>query len=223
LKKVFSKIKTQIEDKREENKKKLSEEVIKVTEEMARMRDSQPARHVAPSLDHMQQTSRSGARPMPPSEGRRRKLFSEVLKDKGDKEYKITLKAKNNSQSPEQIKLQLKKDINPTDIKVGIKTLKTLQDGRIFIETGSEEEINSLSSAISTKCGKQLEIIKHKLRKPKLIIYNVSEEITIENATDIIKAQNPEITLNGEDIVAKFRYKTRKGNYNIVIEVGPQT
>ena len=34
---------------------------------------------------------------------------------------------------------------------------------------------------------------------------------------------NPEITMSGEDITAKFRYKTRKGNYNIVIEVGPHT
>jgi len=172
LRKVFSKMKTQLETNSGENKK-LSEKFMKVTEEMVRMRDSQPARQVAPSLDHMQQTSRSEARQVPPSDGRRRKLFAEVLKDETDKRYKITLKAKDNCKSPEQIKLQLKKDINPTDIKVGIKTLKTLRDGRIIIETGSEEEISSLSSAISTKCGEQLEIIKHKLRKPRLIIYNV--------------------------------------------------
>jgi hypothetical protein len=213
-------MKTRLETKSGENKK-LREEVMKVAEEMVRMRDSQPVRKVARSLDHMQQTSRSEARQVPPSDGRRRKLFVEVLKDETDKRYKITLKGKDNCKSPEQIKLQLM-DINPTDIKVGIKTLKTLWDGRIIIETGSEEEINSLSSAIITKCGEEPEIIKHKLRKPRLIIYNVSEEIRIENAATIIKAQNPEIKLNGEDIVAKFRYKTRKGNYNTVIEVGPQ-
>jgi len=64
--------------------------------------------------------------------------------------------------------------------------------------------------------------MKHKLRKPRLIIYNVPEEITIANVT-VIKAQNPEITMNGEEVTAKFKYKTRKGNYNIVVEVGPQT
>ena len=52
---------------------------------------------------------------------------------------------------------------------------------------------------------------------------NVPEEITIANVTNVIKAQNPDIGMNGEEITAKFRYKTRKGNYNIVIEVGPQT
>ena len=221
LRKVFSKMKTQLKNKSEENKK-LSKEFMKVTEEMVRMRNSQPVIQVAPSLDHKQEISRSEAQPVPPSEGRRKKLFVEVLKDGADKRYKLTLTAKGKSQSPEQIKLQLKKDINPTDIKVGVKTLKTLRDGRILVETDSEEEINSLSLAISTKCGEQLEIRKHTLRKPTLILY-VSEETTIENATDIIKAQNPDIVLNEDNIVAKFRYKTRKGNYNLVTEVRPQT
>jgi len=67
-----------------------------------------------------------------------------------------------------------------------------------------------------------LEIIKHKLRKPRIIIYNVSEEITTENVVTIIKAQNSEILTNGEDMEAKFRYKTRKGRHNIVLEVSPQ-
>ena len=105
----------------------------------------------------------------------------------------------------------MKKEINPTDIKVGIKTLKTIRDGRLVTERGSEEEIKSLSSAIITKFGEKLEIIKPTLRKQNLIIYNVTEEITIEKATIIIKAQNPEITPNGEEIVAKFRYKNKKG------------
>jgi len=29
--------------------------------------------------------------------------------------------------------------------------------------------------------------------------------------------------MNGEEVTAKFRYKTRKGNNNILIEIGPQT
>jgi hypothetical protein len=83
--------------------------------------------------------------------------------------------------------------------------------------------MNSLSSAINTKCGEQLAVRKHKLRKSRLIIYNVSEGITTENATDIIKAQNPYLIMNEEDVLANVRYKTRKGNYNLVSEVGSQT
>jgi hypothetical protein len=146
-----------------------------------------------------------------------------VVKTEGNKRYRITLKAKDKTLSPEQIKLRLKKNIIPTDIKVGIKAVKTLRDRGIIIERCSEEEINSLSSEINTKLGEQLEIIKHKLGNPRLIIYNVSEEITTENVAAIIKVQNPEAIANGEDTEAKFRFKTRKGRLNIVMEVGPST
>ena len=222
LRKVLSNLKSQLDTKSDENKK-LTVEVKKTREAMVERRERQNARQVAPSLDNLQQTPSSRVRQLSPPAGRKGQLFSEVLKGGGDNRYKISIKAKNNEKSPEQIKLQLKKEINPTDIRVGIKTFKTLRDGRIIIETGSEEELKSLSSAISTKCGGQLEVIKHQLRKPRIIIYNAPEEITVENVTDIIKAQNPDITQNGEDMVAKFKYKTKKGNYNIVIEVGPQT
>jgi len=116
-----------------------------------------------------------------PSEGGRRKFYSEMVKYKENKRYRIKLKAKDDTLTPEQIKLQQKKNINPTDIKVGIKAVKPIKDRGILIETGSEEEINSLSSEINSKFGEQLEIIKHKSRKPRIILYNVSEEITTEN------------------------------------------
>jgi hypothetical protein len=145
-----------------------------------------------------------------PSEGGRRKLYAEAVKNDENKRYRITLKAKDDTLSREQIKLQRKQKINPTDIKVGIQAVKTLSDRGIIIETGSEEEINTLSSEINTKLKKRLEIIKHELRKPRLIIYNVLEEISTENVVGIIKTQNLEIITNEGDIEAKFRYKTRK-------------
>ena len=45
----------------------------------------------------------------------------------------------------------MKSKINPTDIKVGISTLKTLRDGRVQIETGSKEEIDTLQKDINDK------------------------------------------------------------------------
>jgi len=62
----------------------------------------------------------------------------------------------------------------------------------------------------------------HRLRKPRLIIYSVPEETSTQNVATIIKAQNPEIQFNGEDIEAKYKFKDRKGRHNIVMEVGPQ-
>ena len=50
----------------------------------------------------------------------------------------------NSKQLPETIKQLLKAKINPTEINVGINTFKTLNSGRVLIETNSKEEIEAL-------------------------------------------------------------------------------
>ena len=128
LRKVLSNLKSQLDITRDENKK-LKVEVKKTQEAMVERRERQNARQVAPSLDK-QQTPSSRVSLLSPPAGRNRKLlFSEALKGGEDKRYKITQKAKDIEKSPEQIKLQIKKEINPTDIKVGIKSFKTLRMG----------------------------------------------------------------------------------------------
>ena len=54
-------------------------------------------------------------------------------------------------------------------------------------------------------------------------MYSVPEEITVENVGAAIRAQNPEAITNEENIEAKYRYKNKRGRYNIIMEVGPQT
>jgi hypothetical protein len=55
-----------------------------------------------------------------------------------------------------------------------------------------------------------LEVIQHKLRKPRLTIYIVPDEITTENVVAIIKTQNPELLTNGEDIEEKYKFKKQE-------------
>ena len=221
LRKVFSQQKSELKNANEESKK-LQEEVSNAKESKARGGDSRSERQVAPSLGHAQQSPSGGARQVLPPAGGRRKLYADAVKNEGTRWYRVTLKAKDATLTTQQIKLQLREHINPTHIKVGIQAVRTLGDKGIRIETGSEEEINTLSTEISTKLGERLEIKKHTLRNPRIIIY-VTEEITTENVAAIIKAQNPEINANGEDIIAKFRYTNKKGRYNLVMEVGPST
>ena len=58
----------------------------------------------------------------------------------------------------------------------------------------------------------------HKLRNPRLVIYNIPDDISIENIEHTLIAQNPELNLEAGDI-AKFAYDTKRGTRNIVIEV----
>jgi hypothetical protein len=138
------------------------------------------------------------------------------------KKYKLTLISKEN-QSPEIIKGLLKSAINPTEIKVGINTFKSLKNGKVLIETSSKEEIEALGKDINKKCGGKLEANIHKFRNLRLVILNIPEDISTGNLEDTLIAQNPELNLQKGDIKAKLRYETKKHIQNLLIELGTQT
>ena len=100
--------------------------------------------------------------------GGKKKLFSEVLCGKYETRHKLTIKPKDN-QSTEEIKWLLKSKIDPINMKIGIRTFKSLKNGNVLIEADSKEEIEVLNSQIQDKYGDQLEINVQKRRNPRLI------------------------------------------------------
>jgi len=121
------------------------------------------------------------------------------------------------------IKNAVRTNVNPTAMIVGIKSFKSLKDGQVLIEAGTSEEIKLLSSSIRDKCREDLEVTIPKLRKPRMIIHNVPQDITAENLEETILAQNPELGLISGDIEARFTFRTKLGLVKMVIEVGSET
>ena len=117
----------------------------------------------------------------------------------------------------------LKSKINPTKIKVGVNSLKSLKDGRVLIATGSKDEAEILTRNIRDKCGEKLEAKVQKPRDPRLKIHNIPEEIFIENIEETLLAQNPDFGLKSGEIKPKFTYTTKKHTRNLVIEVSSYT
>ena len=113
--------------------------------------------------------------------------------------------------------------IDPVNMKIGIRTFKSLKNGNVLIEAYSKDEIKTLNTQIRDKSGDQLEVKVQNRRNPRLIIYNVPDVVTPENAEDIILAQNPDLELQKGDIQTKFAFKTKRNIRNMVIEVNPQT
>jgi len=68
-----------------------------------------------------------------------------------------------------------------------------------------------------------LEVVVPQLRKPRMVINNVPNYITVGNLEEVIIAQNPELELVQGDMEAKFIYSTKWGQNKIVVEVGPDT
>ena len=147
------------------------------------------------------------------------KLYSEAVSSvKPKKLFQLTVKSSGNTTQEEVTEL-LKEKIKPTEIKVGINKFKVLNNGNIIIGTNTKREIEALEKEIATKCGGELEANIHKLRKPRLIIYNVPEDISITNLEDTLLMQNPDIGLTKGDISAKFAFTAKNKNRNLVIEV----
>ena len=117
----------------------------------------------------------------------------------------------------------LKRKIDPSQLKVGVSSLKTLRDGRLIIEVGSENEIALLGKKIEEQCSQQLEVNVPKLRNPYVIIYNVPEEISPQNAAEVIRSQNEELNINENSIRPKFIMTNRRNTRNLVAEVSPET
>jgi len=147
--------------------------------------------------------------------------YTEAVQGTKGKTFKMTIKSRG-AHPLEKIKQILQNKINPGEINLGVNTFKTLGGG-VLIETNSKEEIEVLDKEIQAKCCDDLEVHVHSLRKPRIIILNVPENITTTNIEDTILRQNPELNLQKGSITAKFTYVTKKKHHNAVAEVGAET
>ena len=87
-------------------------------------------------------------------------------------------------------------------MKVGICALKSLRDGRVIVETKSKEYVELICTNINDKCSHLLEANIQKPRNPRIVIYNIPEEVNAENAE--ITTQKPELMLNAGEVMPKF-------------------
>ena len=97
-----------------------------------------------------------------PSISGAKKLYSEAVNTSGDKRYKLMVKSKVNL-STEAIKNALKTNVNPTAMKTGINSFKSLKDGQVLIKAGIQAELTLLSTSIKDKCREELEVTVPKL------------------------------------------------------------
>ena len=108
-------------------------------------------------------------------------------------------------------------------MKVGVKSLKSLRDGRVLIEVGSVDETKLLSADINSKCCEALEANVPILRKPRLIICNIPQDMTVEGFEETLLTQNPELGRKPVEVAIKFVFSTKRGEKYMVFEVGPET
>lgn len=134
------------------------------------------------------------------------------------KSFKLIVKSKNN-QSTEYMKTLLKTKVNPVEIKVGVNSLKTLRNGQLLIESNKKEDADIICTNINEKCGGELEATVSKKRNPRIIIFNIPEEITLENAVQALTTQNQGLEKFENQIQTKFAFEDKRKNKNLILEV----
>jgi len=209
-------------DERTRQNKELENEINMVKAELDSCKRANATVHAVTSSVRERDPPRTIGRQVLPSQDCDRKLYSSVVVGCPEKKFKLMVKSKFN-QPPDMIKKLLKSKVNPTEIKVGITSLKSLRDGRVVIEASSKNEIVTLGDKIGEKCGGELDVTIQKLRNPRLVLLNIPEDITPENVEETLKRQNPELDLKEGDIGAKFCYTTKRKTRNLVIEVDSDT
>jgi hypothetical protein len=196
----------------------LESEVKKAKAQLEGRRAANLSARYATFRDETGETPAAGVKHVLPLAGGAKKLYAEVANESIEKRY-VVVKSKSDL-SPETIISILKSKINPTEMKVGVKSLKSLRDGRVLIEVGSVGESQLLSADINAKCGEALETNVPILRKPRLIIRNIPQEMTLEGFEETLLTQNPELGMKPGEVTARFLFRTKKGEINMVVDFG---
>jgi hypothetical protein len=236
LRQLFAKLKISGECKLSEIKE-LTKKVSKLEDEQRSCRQKQSKAQQEPSIDNPAEQNDQNPGLLEPTSvgltstligegtqwvakpsGNMNRQYSSVVRDAKPKRYKITIRTKK-THPPEEIQQLLKAKINLREIKVGVTVLKSLNDS-VLVETNSVEETEALGREIEMKCGEDLEPHIHRLRKPRIIIIDVPEDIDTTNIEDAIINQNPELNLIKGSITAKFIQVTKRKHRNAIVEVG---
>ena len=239
LRQLFAKITISGEQKSSEINI-LTKKISTLEAELLSYKEKQNKRHQKPSIDSKDEQGELGAATngmtstgvtptiaekqaqrvaLPTSQMTRQ--YAAVVRDTKPKRYKMTIRSKK-AHPPEEIQQLLKAKVNPGDIKVGVTTLKSLNDS-VLVETKSIEETEALRREIEAKYGEDLEPHIQRLRKPRIKIINVPEDIDTTNIEDAIITQNPELNLTRGSITAKFIQVTKRKYHKAIVEVGADT
>jgi chromosome segregation ATPase len=219
LRNIFTELKGIIDDKTRQIIHSESE-INKVKVEFAACRREVAEAHAETSTVREEEPPGPDGRQVLPPLDRAPKLYSRVVRvQKRSTDYHLDRKPTNPTNIIEKI---LKSKVNPTEIKVGINSIRQLRDARVVIETSTKKETEKLEDKIRGKCD-ELDVNIQKLRNPRLVLINIPEDITQENVEETLTCQNPEQDIKVGDIKAKFSYITKQGMRNLVIEVDPST
>lgn len=130
----------------------------------------------------------------------------------------VIIKPKNPQDSATTFEV-LQQNINPEDEEIGIQRVKEIKDGGILISCKNREDVNKLHIVSKEKLNVENYIIrKSELKKPKIKIIGLNNEISEENLKCCILKQNSISDINTWKMLV---CKKLKKKYMSIVEVDP--
>lgn len=121
------------------------------------------------------------------------KSYSQVLKNEtytfNAQQPTLIIKPKS-KQDTEKAKTDIKTKINPGNLKVGIKNMKTTKQGSVILKCNSKQEIETIKNAAESSLGDNYTIEIPKKRTPKVKIIGYTGNSAIKEIEENIRNQN---------------------------------
>lgn len=86
--------------------------------------------------------------------------------------------------------IDINQNINPANLKIGVKNIRTTKTGAIIMKCQSKIEMEILEQEIKNKLGGAYEVEQTKMRKPRVKIVNFNQDLTTEEIENCIFEQN---------------------------------
>lgn len=150
--------------------------------------------------------------------------YAEVV---GKQDHVLVVKPRHEKETNE-IKGDLKNNINPADLQVGLHIDRNTRNGGVILKCTNVEALNTVKENIKMKMGDEYEIQVPKKLNPKIVITGIEED-ELKNEAEVKELTNKIVKQNRMPQNANFRFevirktRTRKGRFNLIAEVDSET
>ena len=127
-------------------------------------------------------------------------------------------------QKNDETRKDLKTNIDPSKLAVGVENVKNIKNGGVIINCANANSKDIIKNRVKEVMGDKYKVEEGTFKKPKMIITGVEEEFITTDNEEILKAvidQNDKNLEGKLKVVKKYAKKNKKNSANIVIEVEP--
>lgn len=146
--------------------------------------------------------------------------YSETL----NKNREILLIKPKNDQNNEITRKDLKVNIDPSKLAIGVENVKNIKNGGVIINCSDANSKGIMKNKVVEVMGDKYKVEEGQLKKPKIMIVGAEEDFLEMENEEVLKAiieQNNKNWDGKVSVVKKYSKRNKKNSTNIVIEVEP--